>query len=218
MDIFWLGHAGVRFRSGNTSLIMDPFSQGIGLRIPPQQGQANVVTISSDDPDHSAVDDLVDEPSHVVINGPGEYEASGMQIKGIRTSRLTGEGETAWNTVYVVEIEGMSVCHLGNPDRLLTGREVEELGSPHALVLPVGSKRGLSAEDAVEMVNAISPRIVIPVLYAHSGNKTDLRDIGVFLKELGSKAQEPQTRLTVTRAALPEEQLIAQLQPLGVLL
>ena len=218
MDIFWLGHGGVRIRSGNTSLIMDPFSLGIGLSIPPQQGQANVVTVSSDDPDHSAVDALADEPSHIVISSPGEYEASGLHIKGIRTSRLTGEGETAWNTVYVVDIEGMIVCHLGDPDRLLTGREVEELGSPHALVLPVGSKRGLSAEDAVEMVNAISPKVVIPVLFAHSGNKSDLREIQVFLKELGSKAPEPQARLTLTRSALPEELLIAQLEPAGVLL
>ena len=45
MDITWLGHAGVRIKSGSTALIMDPFPDSLGLRLPPQQSQANVVTI-----------------------------------------------------------------------------------------------------------------------------------------------------------------------------
>ena len=218
MELTWLGHAAVRIRSGAATLVMDPYPEELGLRIPPQQAQASVVTISSDDPHHAAIQALEADPAPVVINGPGEYEAGGMRIKGIRTSRYAVQGPPAWNTVYVVEVENMVLCHLGDPDRLLTAREIEELSSPHVLMLPVGSRNGLSAADAVEMVNAIAPRLVVPILFAHPGSKAELREIGPFLQELGAKRPEQQTRLSVTRATLPEETEVGLLQAAGVLL
>ena len=218
MEITWLGHAAIRVRSGATALVMDPYPEALGLRIPPQQAQARVVTISSADPNHSAIDTLTNDTPPVLVDGPGEYEAAGFRIRGVRTTRQGTGDEQAWNTVYVVEVEGIVLCHLGNPDRLLTAAEIEELGSPHILVLPVGSRNGVSAADAVELINAISPRIVVPVMFVHPGNKVELRELGPFLQELGAKAPEQQARLTVTRTALPEETEVALLQPAGTLL
>ena len=175
MEITWLGHNAVRIKSGQSVLIMDPYSDASGLKVPPQLAQANVVTVSGEDPDFSATSTISGDQPPTLINGPGEYEASNFRIKGIRTPAFAEGGEIAWNTVYSIELEGMIVSHLGNPGRLLTNREIEDLGSPHVLILPVGSKVGLSTEDSVEMVNAISPKVVIPVLYAHSGNSAELR-------------------------------------------
>lgn len=219
MDITWVGHAAFQIRSGNAALLMDPFGEELGLRVPPQQSRANLVTVSNDSGNHNASDVATGDAKPVILDGPGEYEVSGLHLRGIRTSRYTPEGAPqAWNTVFVIEVEGMLLCHLGDPDRLLTAREVEELGSPHVLLLPVGSKQGLTTADAVEVVNSISPRIVVPMLFAHPGNKTDLRELGPFLQELGAKAPERQNRLTVTRANLPEETTVALLQPSGTMI
>ena len=218
MDLTWLGHAAVHVKSGNNSMVMDPFPEQLGLRIPPQHAEASVVTLSAEDPNVSAVDAVTGERKAVVIRGPGEYEASEIHIRGIRTSRYVAGGQVGWNTVYTAEVEGMVICHLGDPDRLLTRREIEALGSPHILVLPVGSPNGLSPADAVEMISAISPRIVLPVLFAHPGNKTDLREIAPFVQELGSKPAEQHARLTVTRATLPEETQVSVLDAAGTLI
>ena len=166
-----------------------------------------------DAPYHSAAHVATADDKVIVIDGPGEYEASGIRIKGIRTSRYIPDGPPARNTVYTFETEGIVVCHLGDPDRLLTAREIEELGSPHVLILPVGSRNGLSAADAVELVNAIAPRIIVPVMFAHPGNRVELREIGPFLQELGAKQPEQVSRLTMTRATLPEEAQVSMLQP-----
>jgi L-ascorbate metabolism protein UlaG (beta-lactamase superfamily) len=219
MDITWLGHAGFRIRSGNTALLMDPFSSDLGLNIPPQHAQANVLTISGHDPLHSTPPNTGGESSPFVIDGPGEYEAAGFRIKGVRTSRYAEpDAGPEWNTIYIVDIEGILLCHLGNPSQLLTTKQIEELASPHVLLLPVGSPTGLSSADAVELVNAISPKIVVPMLYAHAGNKADLRELAPFLQELGVKEPASQARLTVTRGALPEEAQVETLKPAGVLL
>ena len=226
MELTWLGHAAFRVRIGSTALIMDPFGPSLGLAIPPAQAQANLVTLSSDDVHHAAVSIVSGDKPPVVFSDPGEYEASGLQMRGIRTTRNAGngdgngdgEGETedrpqAWNTIFVVEAEGIVLCHLGDPERQLSDRQIEELGSPHVLLLPVGSPTGLSADAAVELVSSISPRIVVPMLFAHPGNKAGLRELKPFLAELGEKAPEAVSRLTVTRATLPEETQLSLLQP-----
>ncbi|MCH8200191.1 MAG: MBL fold metallo-hydrolase [Chloroflexi bacterium] len=226
MELTWLGHAAFRVRIGSTALIMDPFGPGLGLAIPPAQAQADVVTLSSDAAHHAAVSIVSGDKPPVVFSDPGEYEAVGLQMRGIRTTRNAGngdgngdgDGETedrpqAWNTIFVVEAEGIVLCHLGDPERQLSDRQIEELGSPHVLLLPVGSPTGLSADAAVELVSSISPRIVVPMLFAHPGNKAGLRELKPFLAELGEKAPEAVSRLTVTRATLPEETKLSLLQP-----
>ena len=218
MEITWLGHNAVRIKSGRSVLIMDPFSPASGLMLPTQLAQANVVSVSGDDPEFSAVSTITGDVEPTVINGPGEYEASNLRLKGIRTPAFAEGGEIAWNTLYAVELEGLVLAHLGNPGRLLTNREVEDLGSPHVLILGVGSSNGLSAEDAVEMVNSISPKVVIPVLYAHAGNKADLRELSPFIKELGASPEPPVNRTSITRANLPEETTVVVLSPASVLI
>lgn len=218
MEITWLGHNAVRIKSGQSVLVMEPYSDASGLKLPPQLTQANVVCVSGADPDVSAIDTITGDKPATVIDGPGEYEASSLRIKGIRTPAYADGGEIAWNTVYAIELEGMFLCHLGNPGKLLTNREIEELGSPHVLILAIGSKTGLSTEDAVEMVNSISPKIVIPVQYAHPGNKADLRDLALFTKELGATPEPPQNRTTITRGNLPEETTVVVLNPASVLI
>ena len=209
---------------------MDPFDDSLGLKIPPQHAQAAVVTVSSGAAHHSATHVVTGERSPIVFSGPGEYEAAGLRLKGIRTARRAVDGaqaqdvslrpaqDRAWNTVFVVEVEGMVLCHLGDLDRPLTERETEELASPHVLLLPVGSRNGLSVADAVELVTSVSPRIIVPMLFAHPGNRIDLRGIEPFLHELGAKEPEVQSRLTVTRATLPEETQVALLQPAATML
>jgi L-ascorbate metabolism protein UlaG (beta-lactamase superfamily) len=220
MDITWLGHAGFRVRTGGASVLFDPFPPELGLQVPPQHTAADMVCVSSDDPSHAAVGIATGEKAPVVLRDPGEYEVAGLYIQSIRTTRVTPEGEEQrWNTVYAVHSEGLVLCHLGNPDRLLTGREVEELSSPHVLLLPVGSAAGLSPALAAEVVNTIEPRIVIPMLFAHPGNRTEgLRELSGFLSELGTKAPEPVNRFSITRANLPEETQVVLMDPVGTII
>ena len=228
MELTWLGHAAFRVRTGGTTLIMDPFGPELGLAIPPAQAQADVVTLSSDAAHHAAVSIVTGDKPPVVFSDPGEYEATGLQMRGIRTTRSaqngdgnggdeaegeTEEGPQVWNTMFVVEAEGIVLCHLGDPDRQLSDRQIEELGSPQILLLPIGSPTGLSADAAVELVSSVSPRIIVPMLFAHPGNKAGLRELKPFLAELGEKAPEAQSRFTVTRATMPEETQLVLLQP-----
>ena len=158
---------------------------------------------------------ITHEPAPRVLSDPGEYEVSGLNIKGIRTrlGSVDDEDEQAWNTAFCLDAEGLVVCHLGNPGARLSDRQIEELSSPHVLIVPVGSPDGLSVPDAVDLVNIVSPRIIVPMLYAHEGNRAKLGELAPFLKDLGAARPEPQSRLTLTRSTLPEETEVALLVP-----
>ena len=217
MDIVWLGHSAVRIRSGNTALIMDPYPPQEGMRIPTALASASVVTVSGGDPMHSAAHLLDADPAPLVIDGPGEYQASRLNIRGVRTKRGAEDApEPLWNTVYSVEVEGMMVCHLGTPSTVLTDDQTEELSSPQVLIVPAGARDGLPLPDLVEMVNTISPRVVVPVMHGRSGEEHRLNEIGPFLQAMGASAPEPQSRLTLTRSTMPQELQVVLLQPVGV--
>ncbi|MES4793341.1 MAG: hypothetical protein C4321_10530 [Chloroflexota bacterium] len=83
--------------------------------MPVPRVQANIVTVSSDRPDHSNAAAVGGSPK--VIDGPGEYDIAGVIITGIATQkREPGRARSPRrrNTAYVIEIDGLTVCHLGD--------------------------------------------------------------------------------------------------------
>lgn len=224
MEVVWLGHATFRVRMGNTTVIMDPFPPSVGLRWPAALATARVVTVSGPDTAPSAVSAVPGGPAVVTLRAPGEFEVDGIAIRGTRTSGppgppvpATGRDATApaWNTAFVLAAEGLTVCHLGNPDKPPTGRQAEAISPCDVLLLAVGSPNGLKASDAAEIVNNMAPRVVVPMLYAHAGDRMLLRPLASFLHELGVTAPEPQPRLTLTRATMPKETQVVVLSPVA---
>lgn len=217
MDAVWLGHAAFRVRMGNTTVVMDPFPPSVGLRWPHGLASARVVTLSGPDTAPAAISPVPGGPAIVILRAPGEFEIDGIAIRATRTSGPPGPGGApAWNTAFVFKAEGLTLCHLGNPDKPPTGRQAEAFSPCDVLLLAVGSPNGLKASDAAEFVNNMAPRIVVPMLYAHEGERMLLRPLTPFLHELGIAAPAPQQRLTVTRATLPAGTQVVVLSPAGI--
>jgi L-ascorbate metabolism protein UlaG (beta-lactamase superfamily) len=108
----------------------------------------------------------------VALEGPGEYEASDVQIKGVPTFRHLDDPKTGvkGSTIYALTIEGAHVAVVGNVAPELSEEQLEEIGVVDILILPVGGNGyTLDAEGAVGLVKAIDPKIVVPVHYAEAG-------------------------------------------------
>ena len=219
MDISWVGHACFSVRTGNTSILLDPFPASLGIRIPPNVTTPSVVTVSSAQENHSSLQEIDGKPT--ILSGPGEYEVSGLHIKGLRTSLVPFGVESepeAWNTIFVIEAEGLTICHLGSLNGPLTARQIEELSAPHILFVPIGGHGSLTAAGATELVNTVEPKIFIPMIYSQPGTKLDLEPLSTFTTALALKQPEPQPRLQITKANLPVEPEIAVLSPSATLI
>lgn len=162
MKITWLGHASFLIQSEETCLITDPFAERVGYPI--YAGKADIVTVSHDHYDHNAVELLPGEPQ--VINQTGEFVVDGMQITGLATWHDKQQGkERGNNIIFKIVAEGIAVLHLGDLGHGLTPELVARLGAIDILMVPVGGRYTVDAEEAFAIVELLKPHIIIPMHY-----------------------------------------------------
>jgi L-ascorbate metabolism protein UlaG (beta-lactamase superfamily) len=171
---------------------------------------AQVVTVSNAHPNHSAVSQIDGSPT--VFDGPGEYEAHGVFVTGVRTTRAHAPAEQVRNTAYIIEIDDVRVCHLGDVANLPTSDQIELMKDVGVLLVPVGGHCTIGAAEAVEVISQIEPKLVVPMHYATDSCRVDLDDVSRFLREMGVSQLAPETRLNVTHASLPAEPTVMLLQ------
>lgn len=200
MDINYLGHSCFKIKGKNATVITDPFPPDLGYSL--GKPTARIVTVSHSDPGHSYVKGVGGEPH--LINGPGEYEIAGVLIIGIATFHDKERGKKKGkNTIYLMEIDEISVCHLGDLGHVLTSEQVEEIDNVDVLLLPVGGVSTINASLAAEVVRQLEPKVIIPMHYKTPLLKRELEPVDRFLKEIGAKQTEPQPKASFTKTTLP---------------
>jgi len=200
MDISWLGHSCFRIRGREVTIITDPYSPTLGYSL--GKPAAHIVTVSHQHPGHAYVQGIGGEPR--LVTGPGEYEISGVLIIGITTFHDGEKGsKRGKNTAYLMELDEISVCHLGDLGHVLTAEQVEELGDVDVLLLPTGGVSTINAPMAAEIVRQLEPRVVIPMHYQTEALNRRLEPVERFLKEIGVEQVTPQPKLSFTRSSLP---------------
>ena|SRR5438067_917359 len=211
MDVTWLGHGCFRLRGKNAAVITDPYPPAIGLRLPKQD--ADLVTISHEHENHSYADVVRGEP--YVITGPGEYEVKDVAVIGVPAYHDTEKGaKRGRNTVYLIEIDGVRICHLGDLGHKLDDSDAESVASVDLLLVPVGGRSAINAVEAAEVVRQLEPRYVVPMHYAIPGLKVELDGVERFLKEMAVTAMEPQPKLTLQATSAGEwETKVVVLEP-----
>lgn len=205
MDIVWIGHSSFRIKGKDATIVADPFDPAmVGLKFP--KIQADIVTVSHGHADHNNLSQIEGSPK--VVSGPGEYEIKGVSIFGIPSFHDDKKGaERGANTVYVVTIDKLVVCHLGDLGHKLSEEQVGEIGSVDVLIVPVGGTYTLDSAHASEAVSALEPKVVIPMHYQIPGLNPEmfasLEPVDNFIKELGIEPQRLE-KYVINYGSLPE--------------
>jgi L-ascorbate metabolism protein UlaG (beta-lactamase superfamily) len=188
MDIFWHGHSCFTIKGKSATIVTDPFE--LGTKLP--KLKANIVSLSED----IAAIEVEGDPK--VLDWPGEFEVSDVAIEAIRP-----EGENS--SIFIFAIDGIKICHLGFLTHELHDDVLDHIGDVDILMVPVGGGSVLDAKTAQKVVEAIEPRIVIPMLYNATETTLDIKGSEDFLKALGKMGQETVDKYSVAaRANLPE--------------
>jgi L-ascorbate metabolism protein UlaG (beta-lactamase superfamily) len=187
MDITYLGHSSFKIKTKTATVITDPFDpKVVGLKYSGVEGE--IVTVSHNHRDHNATDRVSGVKK--IVDGPGEYEISGVTIMGYKTFHDGKQGtEKGENTVYVIEVEGLRVVHLGDLGHLLSDDLVDEIGDVDVLMIPVGGNFTIGPKEATEIISKIEPFFVIPMHYKVAGTAPSLSEkllpVTDFLRESG---------------------------------
>ncbi|OGF18828.1 hypothetical protein A3G56_00380 [Candidatus Falkowbacteria bacterium RIFCSPLOWO2_12_FULL_45_10] len=209
MYIQYLGHScfklsGKDSKGENVNVIIDPFGEDYGLKVPGME--ADIVTVSHPHKDHNNLAAVRGNP--YVVDTAGEYEIKDVFIQGIDSFHDDKEGkERGGNIIYRLSMEDVVITHLGDLGQILDHKQVERLEGTDVLMIPVGGKYTLDAKRAVEVINQIEPRLIIPMHYKQPNLTLDISGVEPFIKEIGIKPQNIEDKLKINKKDLPTEDM-----------
>lgn len=211
MQITWYGQTCFRLQGRDSiAIITDPYPPEVGLNLP--QPNADIVTVSYNDPQCSYLKAVRGQFS--LLDGPGEYEISGVFVTGTYTFADGKKGSLrGLNTIFTFEFDGLTVCHLGWLGHVPSRSQVEDLGTVDILLTPVGGGGSLTPAQASEVIGILEPSIVIPMCYKIPGLKAKVGPLAPFLKEMGLEKSNGEGQYEVRSSDLSEETRIVVLEP-----
>ncbi len=198
MVITYHGASYIRVSFGDITLAFNPISKDSKLKS--VSFGSDVVLISLPDPDMNGAESASrGEREPFVISGPGEYEIKEVFISGFSSPSQYGK-KNRLNTIYLVSLEGMNICHLGALSSIELPHEAkEELDDIDILFLPIGGDGVLDPAEAHKLAVSLEPRLIVPVHFGEIGEKGALQK---FLKEEGDEGLKPVEKLTVKKKDL----------------
>jgi L-ascorbate metabolism protein UlaG (beta-lactamase superfamily) len=180
VTIRWHGQSFFEVQSAQgVRVVLDPHSlDAFGRNVV----QADVVLMSHLHPDHVQVGVVENLKQAKVIPGLKDLKGDGkrvewnnvdetvkdVHIRSVGTFHDNKGGlERGKNTVFVLEMDGLRIVHLGDLGHKLTDDQVKRIGPVDVVMVPVGGVYTLNGTDASEVVDQLRPRrYIIPMHYA----------------------------------------------------
>lgn len=200
-SITWYGHSCFKIELAGSSIVLDPYAVSCvpGLRLPDLK--ADAVHASHGHRDHSAVE-------RVELTGR-ELRFTVREVAGHHDH--SQGGHRGVNQILVIEGEGLRIVHLGDQGCLLTQAQVEAIGRPDLLMVPVGGYCTLNAEEARRVAGQLEARVVVPMHYREGNIGYDLIDtLDAFLTGDRPVVHSREERFEL-RADMPAQILIPKL-------
>lgn len=180
----------VKVTFGNLTIAFNPIAKGASL--PSVRFGADIALVSRDHPDMNGVAEVTyGDTVPFVITGPGEYERQGVTVQGFLSESKYGlpKGkESAVNTIYVVNLEDMTLVHLGalsSTNLSVDAREgIDEID---VLFVPIGGDGVLTPAEAHELAVSLEPKIIVPIHWSGIGVPKALEQ---FIKEAGNGSEK----------------------------
>jgi L-ascorbate metabolism protein UlaG (beta-lactamase superfamily) len=109
------------------------------------------------------------------------------------------------NSIFVYEAGGLCIAHLGHLHHTLTPEHLKRMGPIDIVMIAVDGSVTLTQEGALEVVEQIRPKVVIPMHFF--GEVTLERFAALFAGKYPTKRSESPT-VIFSRANLPDKQLL----------
>ncbi|MBI3046270.1 MAG: MBL fold metallo-hydrolase [Candidatus Harrisonbacteria bacterium] len=195
MIINWYGEGCFKAQTGGLTLLTDPFESSIGLTPPRGKSEVILKTLTS-------WPIKEEETSGQLIQGAGEYEVRGIEIRGF--ALLQESSEKFFKTAYKVIAEEMTLGFLGHLSEELSPEANQNLKDADLLFLPAGGKPFIDQEKAAKLIKQLSPKIVVASFFKTPGLKRTSSDWKGLAEEMDQKP-EVTDHLTVKRKELKEQ-------------
>ena len=215
MKITFYAHASFRLEADGLAVVTDPYTPGPqNSGFDPIDEPADLVIMSS------AIDPFHSDPSHVrgdptVVNAlelpPDGAEARGLRIRpfpAMESMTFDFGRDPDANALYLFTLGGMSVLHMGDIGNPVPQEHLDALrGNVDVLFALTGAHATISLDDLDAAMEAIGPRVVVPMHYYSPRGVLDIEPVDTFLERRPSDS--------ITRVGGPELELTPGSLPAG---
>ncbi len=215
MKIKWYGHSAFLVTTDQgVKIILDPYESGAyggQLAYEKIRDQADIALTSHDHADHNDTKGLPGSPQ--VVKGGGLKKIKGVTIKGIPAYHDPSKGsERGENTIFLLTVDGIQICHLGDLGHALSEKELGEIGPVDILLIPVGGYFTIDAEEATRVVDQVKPKVVIPMHFKTEKVGFPIAPVDDFIKGKPALKRSGTSEVTFDKASLPQKTEIVVLE------
>lgn len=174
MRIRWYGQSAFLLRADDgAAIFIDPFGDlsaaGRDFRFgyaPISDVEADLLLITHEHLDHNAAERVGGSPQ-VIRSTAGRFESRFGEVVAVASEHDAVAGtQRGPNTIFVLHCDGLTVCHFGDfGQAALRPEQQAAIGQVDVLVLPVGGGPTTGGPAAAAIVEALSPRLVVPMHY-----------------------------------------------------
>lgn len=210
MEITYYGHSCFKIKGSQGTIVTDPYHPYVGFTA--STLSADIVTVSHQHKDHNAVDQVngtARRKKPFIVSEAGEYEVGGLSVFGTKTDHDDSKGaERGENIVFVVMVDNVRVCHLGDLGHELTTEQLAEIGPVDVVLCPVGGVYTIDPKTAVKTIHTLEPGFAVPMHYKTKEHEeqmfADLSTLDDFQKAYGTEAK-PEAKLKIDSTKIPVE-------------
>lgn len=141
--------------------------------------------------------------------GPAQHDVSinDVRVRNIPTNTRDFQGGTNvyGNSVFVFEVAGLCIAHLGHLHHTLTVQQLAQLGQMDVVLVPVDGSYTMDLDGMIEVLKAIKAPLMIPMHYFSSFT------LDRFITRVRSSfeiEESAQPTITVSRETLPGKQKV----------
>jgi L-ascorbate metabolism protein UlaG (beta-lactamase superfamily) len=178
MQVEWYGQSAFRLSTAEQTVAIDPFGdmsalsrdRGIQWEYPAITGvEPDLLLVTHEHGDHNAVEVIGGSPE-TLRSTAGSLQSPIGEVTAVASEHDEAAGtERGPNTIFVFELDGVRVCHMGDFGQSgLREEQAAAIGEVDLLILPVGGGPTIGAEGAKAIVERLSPRWVVPMHYRTS--------------------------------------------------
>lgn len=217
MKVKWFAHASVKLQGDGLTIITDPYTpEELGF-LPITDPADIVIRSSADDSGHNHAEMITGNPIVVTTT---EIEPEGETVKGIHITpilvqeSLIHKERPKDNAMYVFNLDGLRVAHLGDIGNRITDDQLALLHNVDVMFAPAGGPPTIDLTDLADAIRTVKPRVFIPVHYHLPNTKVKMLPVTEFtsLFPADSVIVEPTSEIELTRANLTAEPRIVVLQ------
>jgi L-ascorbate metabolism protein UlaG (beta-lactamase superfamily) len=163
----YIGHSAFMITAPDgTRVICDPYKDHPqGLTAFPEDLTADVVTLSHLHPDHSNAMAVNGDPK--IILKPESFQAGMIQISGYKSDHgMIGTKSTGMNTVFVFEIAGVKIVHLGAAGVVTQGDILAALEDADVVIMDIMGDSAHPLQGELDQLLELHVRTIIPTHYS----------------------------------------------------